>query len=439
MKKYCILIVLIALSITGVFAQTSDSVFFTQTTTVAEDFNIEVATNTYLNSISIEEKAMSDKYFEGSYWHILWGLIVEIIVATVFLFFGLSKWMRKISLKVKNINLQNLIYIGLYIIFTFVLTLPYSIYVDFIREHKFDLSNLTFSGWFKEELIGLAINLVLLSILLLFIYFAIRKTKERWWIWAGGISAVFIIIVIFMSPVFINPLFNNYSELSDSPLKTKLLSMARANSIPTEHVYQFDASKQSKRVSANVSGIGNTIRISLNDNLLNRCNEKEICAVMAHEMGHYVLSHTQKFVLIFSLMFFVVFWLCNITFNRLWRRWGERWNITGISDISGLPLLMVILSFYMFLATPIYNNIIRTSEVEADIFGLNAAREPDAFASVIMMTSEYRKTDPGKWEEIIFYDHPSPRSRINMTMRWKAENMEQTVKDQSFNKIEQLE
>ena len=302
--------------------------------------------------------------------------------------------------------------------------MPYTIYTDFIREHRFGLSNLGFGGWLREALLSLLVNLILLSILLLIIYFIIRKTRDRWWIWAGGISTVFIAFTIFIYPVFIAPLFNEYTELPDGELKTEILSLARANGIPAKHVYQYDESKQTKRISANVSGIGSTIRISLNDNLLSRCKPDEIKAVMTHEMGHYVLNHVQKFILIFGILFFVGFGLVHLTFKWLWRTWGKRWNISGISDISGLPLLMVILSFYMFLATPITNTFIRKSETEADIFGLNAAREPDGFARVAIMTSEYRKVDPGRWEEILFYDHPSPRTRVFTAMRWKAENLD---------------
>ena len=93
-----------------------------------------------------------------------------------------------------------------------------------------------------------------------------------------------------------------------------------------------------------------------------------------------------------------------------------------------MPLLAVILIFYVTLATPVTNTISRQSEVECDIFGLNAAREPDGFAGIAMKTSEYRKVDPGHWEEIIFYDHPSPRSRIFMAMRWKAEQVRNSDK-----------
>ncbi len=424
MKKLIfILLLAFVMPISITYSQTADSVPDRKVSSATEKFDPIAATNAYINSISTKDKAMSDQYFEGGYWLILWSMVVDIIVAIVFLFYGLSKWMKKISLRVKNVNLQNLIYIMFYLVFSFLLAFPYSFYKDFIREHHYGLSNLSFGAWLGEDLISLAVNVVLLSILLVIIYFAIRKAKERWWIWAAIISTAFMVVVLFIGPVFIAPLYNSYTELPAGKVRNEILSLARANGIPTDHVYEFDASKQTKRISANVSGIGKTIRISLNDNLLNRCSPAEIKSVMAHEMGHYVLHHMQKYLLFFVIMFFLGFWLCHKTFYWLLRIWGKKWDITGISDIGGLPLLMVILSFYLFLATPITNSYSRQTEAEADIFGLNAAREPDGFAQAAMMTSEYRKADPGHWEEIIFYDHPSPRSRILMAMKWKAENL----------------
>lgn len=427
MKRTLIILLLCAAALTHHPVEAQDTLTADSLTAVSSVavFNPDMATQVYLNTLSSEEKERSDRYFEGGYWLILWGMIMEIIVAILFLFTGLSRWMIRISERVRKIAFQQLIYIVMYLLFAFLITLPYSIVVDFIREKHFGLMNLSFGGWMKEELIGLALSLVALSPLLLLIYYTIRKSGERWWIWASGVSIVFIILFIFVYPLFIAPLFNEYKELPDSELKKEILSLARANSIPTEHVYQFDASKQTDRVSANVSGMGSTIRISLNDNLLNRCNNEEIKAVMAHEMGHYVLNHVSKYILSFSVLLILGFALTHIIFKRICGKWGHRLHISGIADIGGLPLFVVILSFLIFLSTPLINNLSRKTEVEADIFGLNAAREPDGFAGAIMLTTEYRKADPGHWEEIIFYDHPSPKSRIDMAMRWKAENLKE--------------
>jgi STE24 endopeptidase len=184
-----------------------------------------------------------------------------------------------------------------------------------------------------------------------------------------------------------------------------------------------DASKQSNRVSANVSGFLGTERITLNDNLLARCSPQSILSVMGHEMGHYVLHHIYNLVIFFTIVIAVMFWILRRGMESALARWGERWSLRGVSDVAALPVALLILWTLGFLFTPIGNSFTRQQEYEADIYGLNAARQPDGEAEVDLLLGEYRKMDPGPLEEMIFFDHPSGRTRIYAAMRWKAENL----------------
>jgi STE24 endopeptidase len=199
--------------------------------------------------------------------------------------------------------------------------------------------------------------------------------------------------------------------------------MARANEIPVHQVFEVDESRQSKRVSANVSGVFGTARIALNDNLLEQCSLPEIRMVMAHEMGHYVLNHAFKLILYSSLFILGGFAFSRLLFARAVRRWGDRWQVRGIADPAGFPLLALLLSAYFFLLTPLQNSAVRVTEREADQFGINTSREADGFAKVALKLGRYRKLNPGLLEEMIFFDHPSGRARIRMAMDWKAANL----------------
>lgn len=200
--------------------------------------------------------------------------------------------------------------------------------------------------------------------------------------------------------------------------------MARANGIPATDVYEFDASRQSNRVSANVSGFARTLRISLNDNLLKRCTLPEIETTMGHEMGHYVLNHIYKGLALNGIVIVIGFAFLHWGLCFSLARWGDKWGIRGITDVAVLPLAMILFSLFFFVTTPVNNTITRTMEYEADIFGLNAAMQPDGEANVDLMLGEYRKLDPGPMEEFLFFDHPSGRTRITAAMRWKAEHPE---------------
>jgi STE24 endopeptidase len=176
-------------------------------------------------------------------------------------------------------------------------------------------------------------------------------------------------------------------------------------------------------VSANVSGLLGTTRVALNDNLLRECALPEIRAVMAHEMGHYILNHGGKLLTYLGILVLVGFALTQIIFNMALKRWGKDWGVEGINDPAGLPLLALICSTLLFLATPLLNTLVRTTEREADAFGINTSREPDGMAKVALKLGVYRKLDPTPLEEFTFFDHPSGRARIRMAMDWKAANL----------------
>ena len=123
------------------------------------------------------------------------------------------------------------------------------------------------------------------------LYAVLRRAQRTWWLWGTGVGVLFLVVSMLIAPVFIAPLFNTYKPITDQKISQPILAMASANEIPVRQVYEVDASRQSNRVSANVSGLFGTTRIALNDNLLKQCTLPEIRIVMAHEMGHYVLNH----------------------------------------------------------------------------------------------------------------------------------------------------
>jgi STE24 endopeptidase len=197
--------------------------------------------------------------------------------------------------------------------------------------------------------------------------------------------------------------------------------MAQANGVPADDVLVFDVSRQSNRVTANVSGFADTTRISLSDTLINRTSEGSVRAVMGHEIGHYVLRHTTSILVMLGALIAIMFALTNILFKALTK--NERWGVRDIADPAGMPLFFAVLAFLGALATPIQNNIIRYHESQADYFGVDASREPDGFAEAALLLSEYRKMEPSPLELWLFYDHPSGYQRIHMSMEWKAHEM----------------
>lgn len=387
-------------------------------------FDVETATSRYMAQLSPQQRENSDAYFEGGYWLTLWDLLWVLGVAWLLLGTRLSARMRDAAERVTRFRwLQTAIYAVQYILVTTLILLPWSIYRDYLREHAYGLSTQDPGQWAGDQARMLLVSLVLGTIALVGIYAVIRKAGRSWWLWGAGTAIVFVMLVATIAPVYIAPLFNTYKSLPETPLKAQILSMARANQIPATDVYWFDASRQSKRISANVSGMFNTTRISLNDNLVNRSSPSEIKAVLGHEMGHYVLNHVYKGLLFFAVVIAFAFAVVQWGFARVERRWGQRWGIRGVDDVAGLPVLVSLLAIVMFFMTPLNNTMTRSAEAEADAFGLNAARQPDGFAQAAVQLSEYRKMHPGVVEEFVFFDHPSGWNRIHRSMVWKAEHI----------------
>ncbi len=388
------------------------------------NFDPHKAVEAYLSRVSGKARERSDSYFDGGIVLSFVDTLYVLVVAALLLWFRVSARMRDYAARITRFRfLQAPIYVVQYFVVTTIVTLPLTIYEDFVREHAYGLSNQTFMQWAGDFGINFAVGLIGFVILLTVIYAVIRAAKRSWWIWGAGVTIIFLAVQIIITPVYLAPLINHYTALPESGMKESILSMARANGIPADKVYVFDASKQSTRISANVSGMLGTTRISLNDNLLNRCTPSEVMAVLGHEMGHYVMNHVTNFLLWFGLLALVGFAFVNWAYLGICKLFGTRWDVRGIDDPAGLPLAIALFSFIALVATPAVNTIIRTAEIQADIFGLNAVRQPDAFATVALKLSDYRKLDPPAWEELLFYDHPSGRSRIWEAMRWKKEHM----------------
>jgi len=203
--------------------------------------------------------AKSNSYFEGGYWLILWNFLVSAGLLLVLLTTGLSARMRNVAERVwpfrfARSSAVTLVYGAQYFLFTMILGFPLTIYQDFFREHHYGLSDQPLGDWLKDQAIGIAVGAVLGGIAIMVLYAILRRVQKSWWIWASVASVALLFVIISLAPVYIAPLFNKYETLNDPKLRDPILSLARANEIPAGQVYVFDESKQSKRVSANVSG-----------------------------------------------------------------------------------------------------------------------------------------------------------------------------------------
>jgi STE24 endopeptidase len=430
--------------------QISPSAPISSTIAAAKSFDPVEATNAWLKTVPAEKRAKSNAYFEGGYWLLLWNFLLTAAISIFLLASRLSARLRDFAERTGQIEIsesmcvierlgtrfvnftrslrrfktiQVAFYTVAYVFIAAALSFPLAVYQLFLREHQYGLATQTFGPWLVEQLIGLVVGLIAGTIALVVLYSVFRRAPRSWWLWGTLVAVILSFIGNFIAPIYVEPLFNTYKPLADAKIRDPILAMAEANEIPVKQVFEVDASRQTTRVSANVAGMLGTTRIALNDNLLKQCTLPEIRAVMAHEMGHYVLNHGAKLTIYFGVAALLGFGIANVAFDWALRRWGQRWDVRGIADPAGFPLLMLIFVTFAFLMTPVLNSITRITEREADQFGINTSREPDGMAKVSLKLGAYRKLDPSPLEEFIFFDHPSGRARIQMAMDWKAAHL----------------
>jgi len=388
-------------------------------TAAALPFDPEQATQAWLATMGAEATARSNAYFEGGYIIEYASIALTVIVAGLFLVLGWARGVR--GWLERTVKWFPLVAFGtsfFYILVSSLLTFPFTYYVGFVREHRYDLSTQTLPQWLIEQGQGMGVGLIIGSIFLTVLYLIVRAARNTWWIWGSVVTIAFAAVMSMLFPVFIAPMFNTYTPMAQSELRDDIIAMAQANGVPATDVMVYDRSRQTNSISANVSGFGPTTRISLADTLLERGSPEAVRAVMAHEIGHYVLRHNISGLLLSSIVILFSFAAVHFLFRALAK--NERWGIRDIADPAGLPLIVAILALIGILTGPMDRYLTRFNEVQADMFGLNAAREPDGFAEAAILLSEYRKMEPSLLEEALFYTHPSGWTRVHSAMVWKA-------------------
>ena len=388
---------------------------------MAQSIDPAAATAAYLAQLPPAAHAKATAFTQGGHWLLLWGAIVAVAVSWVVLKSGilvrtrdrvqaskLRPWMAVFAVVAVDSLLETL------------LSLPWNAYSDWWRNTKYGMTSQSFAGWLSElALMGL-ITTVLLALLVGCLYALMRRAPKTWWAWGGGVVTIFFVIVMVLSPVFIQPLLNKYEPAPPGPIRDAIVEMAKANGVPSDQIFVYNGSKQSNRYTANVSGLFGTARISMSDVMFAKgADLAEVRGVVGHEMGHYVHNHALLIAAAYGLLSLIGFFLVDRLFAPVLRLTGAT-GVSGLSDPAGFPVIGMILAVLALLSTPIFVSIVRQAEVDADRFSLERVNEPDGLAKALVKTIEYRAATPGKLEEILFYDHPAVGNRVRMAMDWKA-------------------
>ena len=380
--------------------------------------NVEAATARYIDSLGAANLEKAAAYTMGNHWILLWNLVVAGIVTWLIVKLGLlDRIEARIAERRRGLRA---FFVGLtYFVTSAVLSLPWTIYANWFRETSYGRTSQPIGDFLFQLTLSTLITSLVAAALLTAVYWLMRRTGKRWWLWSGGLVAAALAFIILLAPVLVEPLFNKYEPVPAGEVRDAVVEMAGRAGIPPEKIYMFNGSRQSNNFTANAGGVGNTARVAISDVALKSASLDEVRAVTGHEIGHYVLKHTWYGIVFFSVAAIILFWLADRLFPRFARAFGS--NAT-VADPRGLPVLMFMGAAFMLLISPLLNSFARTIETDADQYSLETENKPDGLASALVKTAEDRYPRPGKLEEMLFYDHPSVEARVRRAMQWKADH-----------------
>ena len=351
-------------------------------------------------------------YFVGVAWHTL---------ALLFLLRGgVSARLRDLAERTTpRPALQALLYYPLFSLAYLALSLPLSFYSGYLEPRQFGLSTQTLSGWAtdvaKEWSISAAIGAPVLAVF----FWTLRRSPRRWWLGCWLLSIPFLICMLLLGPILIDPLFNKFQPLRNVELRDRILALAHQAGIEHGRVFEVDASRRTKQVNAYVTGIGGSARIVLWDTLLQRLNEDEVLFVMAHEMGHYAEGHVLLGLALSMLGTGGTLLILDQGMRRLLARTGDSWGLRGKDDLASLPAWMLLGLVLSFLGTPATCAVSRVMEERADAYALRLTHNGRIAASSFIKLSELNLSnpDPPAFIEFWMFSHPPLRKRIQRALQ----------------------
>jgi STE24 endopeptidase len=360
-------------------------------------------------------------YLFGTIWGIvvLWGLL-KLRIAPAF---------RNLAERVSgNRFVQTLLFVPLLMLLIAVTSLPLEIYEHHISR-AYGLSVQGWASWTGDWLKAEAVFLVIVTLVVFALFRVIGKSPRRWWFYFWLLTLPFIVLLVFVAPVILDPMFNTFV-----PLQTTQPQLVRAIeevthrgglNIPPDRMFEMKASEKVTTYNAYVTGIGATKRVVVWDNAARDMTTPEILFVFGHEMGHYVLNHIYKGLAFFAAMSFAGFWLGRKIVVAMLARRGEKWRIRSINDLAVLPMFLLVLALLTLVSEPIESAFSRHLEHQADIYGLEVThglfpdnREVAAASFQKLGEKSYDYPTPNRFLVFWSYDHPTIQQRIRFALRY---------------------
>ncbi|MGM9924019.1 MAG: M48 family metallopeptidase [Bacillus sp. (in: firmicutes)] len=327
---------------------------------------------------------------------------------------GISYKLERSSRSLSSYSfLQKTSYFFYLSILAFAAFFPFN-YLSFQLSKTYQISTQSFHLWMKDELIGFWIDFGTTFLIVFVFYALVSRSPKKWWLYMWLLSIPFTLFMMFVKPVVIDPLYNDFYPLKDQQLEAKILDLADQADIPAKNVYEVNMAEKTNAMNAYVTGIGANSRIVLWDTTLNKLGDDEILFIMAHEMGHYVEKHIYFGIALYLLFGLAGLWLTAKIMDFLIGRWGGMLHIPSLNSLSSFPLFLCTLSLLVFLSSPVSNAISRYEEKRADVYAMEMVHDSDAAVKTFqeLSKSSLSQLNPPWLVKVFRYTHPTMLERI---------------------------
>jgi Zn-dependent protease with chaperone function len=354
-----------------------------------------------------------------------YGILVLILLLGLRVAPKYRDWAERIS---RRRFVQAWIFVPLFVLTIGVLNFPVEVYEQWLSR-KYDQSIQSWGSWSWDWGKMQLLVIVFCAFCLWILYAVIRRSARRWWFYFWLISIPLVVSIVFIQPLVIEPLFFKFEPLQkqhpDLVAKISKVTARAGLAIPPERMFEMKASEKLKSLNAYVSGIGKSKRIVVWDNTMARLTTDQTLFVVGHEMGHYVLRHIPKGLVLVCAVLFVFLYIAYRGTNWALQRWGARWQIRRVDDWASLAVLLLAFSILTFIVTPLASTISRHFEHQADVYGLEVIHgivpnPADAGTVAFQKLGEVNLSDPKppRLIELWLYDHPPLNKRIEFAQTY---------------------
>jgi Zn-dependent protease with chaperone function len=332
----------------------------------------------------------------------LWSVLVLLALLNFRWAAGLGAWAASITAKPW---VQGLCFAPVLLLLLTMLDLPIAV----LRHHislSYGQSIQGWGSWFVDWGKALMLDLISGTVVLSVLFALIRKSRH-WWLWLWVVSVPMQVLVVFVLPLVVDPMFNHFEPLAQtSPALVQKLEEVVGKtgvSIPPGRMFLMKASEKYTSSNAYVTGFGSSRRVVVWDNTIKHSPPDEILLVFGHELGHYVLHHIERGLAIGAVLSLFFLWIGSRLARWLVLRYGPRWHIASLEEWGATAVLLLVLTILTFVAEPIGNSISRAQEHQADVFGSEVVHGIVAEPQKVGAQSFQRLG-----EESLEYPYPSP-------------------------------